>query len=41
MWSVAPPDVPKDEMIAKLRELHDLEISTRTAKSRADPFTRR
>ncbi len=39
MWSITPPDVSKDEMIAKLRELHALEISTRTAKSRSAPFT--
>lgn len=38
MWSVAPPDVPKEAMIAKLRELHALEISTRAAKNRSLPF---
>jgi triacylglycerol lipase len=39
MWSIAPPDVPKDAMIAKLREMRALEISTRTAKSRSVPLT--
>ena len=38
MWSIAPPDVPKDAMIAKLRELRALEVSTRTAKSRSVPL---
>lgn len=38
MQSIAPPDVPKDAMIAKLRELHALEISTRAADSRATPL---
>jgi hypothetical protein len=38
MWSIAPPDVPKDEMVAKLRELHVLDTSTRTAKSRPTPL---
>lgn len=38
MWSIAPPDVPKDAMIAKLRELRALEIATRAAKSRSAPF---
>lgn len=39
MWSVAPPDVPKDELLAKLRELHALETATRTAPRRSTPFT--
>lgn len=39
MTSIAPPDVSKDEMIAKLRELRALELSTRAAKSRSAPFT--
>ena len=38
MWSVAPPDVGKDELIAKLRELRMLELSTRTAAARTSPF---
>jgi hypothetical protein len=40
MKSVAPPDVSKDEMVAKLRELHSLEKSTRAAKSVLTPCTR-
>jgi triacylglycerol lipase len=39
MSSTAPPDMSKDEMIARLRELHGLERSTRAANSRSDPFT--
>jgi hypothetical protein len=38
MWSIASPDVSKDEMIAKLRELHALEVSTRVAKTRSSPL---
>lgn len=38
MWSIAPPNVAKDEMVAKRRELYALEISTRTAGSRITPL---
>jgi hypothetical protein len=38
MQSIAPPNVSKDAMIAKLRELQALEISTCAAESRATPF---
>lgn len=38
MKSIAPPNVSKDEIIAKLRELHELEISTRAAESRTTPL---
>lgn len=38
MTSIAPPDVSKDEIVAKLRELHELEVSTRTAPSRPTPL---
>jgi hypothetical protein len=40
MWSIAPPDMSKDQMVARLRELHALESASRQAKSRSTPFTR-
>lgn len=41
MWSIAPPYVPNDAMIAKLREFHALESSTRVASSRSTPLVQR
>ncbi len=38
MWSVAPPDLSKDELLAKLRELRVLERATRAAKGRRNPL---
>jgi hypothetical protein len=40
MWSIAPPDVPKDALVAKLREFHALESTTRAAPSRSTPLVR-
>lgn len=38
MKSIAPPNVSKDAVIAKLRELREMEIATRAAESRTSPF---
>jgi hypothetical protein len=41
MTSAAPPSASKDEMLAKLRELHSLERSIRAANGGSEPITPR
>jgi hypothetical protein len=39
MYSTAPPSASKDEIVAKLRELNNLERSIRAANTRSQPLT--